>query len=120
MPSGAGARRGDKDWHAYCRPQDRLDHISRYPQCAVRDTDESDRFKEDSPVPLIRALFLSVMLGLVPTTYAQAIVLARPDLVVDVLDEPPATGVAGDSFILTPIIKNQGDGAAGASTTTFY
>jgi subtilase family serine protease len=46
--------------------------------------------------------------------------VARPDLVVTAVSDPPRTAAPGDSFALTNTVENHGRATAGASTTRFY
>jgi subtilase family serine protease len=49
----------------------------------------------------------------------QTVVVSKPDLVVTVLGNPPATAIPGQSFVVTATVENQGVADAGASSTSF-
>jgi subtilase family serine protease len=46
--------------------------------------------------------------------------VARPDLVVTAVSDPPRIAAPGDSFAVTDTVENRGRSTAGASTTRFY
>ena len=51
---------------------------------------------------------------------AGTIVIGTADLVVTTISNPPASAKRGTAFAVTDTVKNQGDAAAGASTTRYY
>jgi len=51
---------------------------------------------------------------------ATMVQVARPDLVVTAVSNPPATAVAGTNFTVTDSVLNQGGLASGVSTTRYY
>src|SRR5205823_3817583 len=54
------------------------------------------------------------------TSTVQVVQVVRPDLVVTVLSNPPATAAPGGTIKPTDTVKNQGTVAAAASTTRYY
>jgi len=61
---------------------------------------------------------LAIVLGALLMTPSAG--FSQPDLVVDALGDPPATGLPGDSFVATASVRNQGSAPSGVSTTKFY
>jgi subtilase family serine protease len=51
---------------------------------------------------------------------AGTVVVVAPDLVETSITDPPATRAVGGSFTVTDTAQNQGNAAAGASTTRYY
>src|SRR5262245_7242781 len=60
-----------------------------------------------------------IALGAFLASPSASLAQAKPDLVVELLDNPPAEGFPGDSFVVTVKVTNQGQATASPSTTKF-